>query len=112
MLMSTEELVGEIDDFRSKYMREVSQLSKEVGRSSDSSSHAMSSFTDRFALLAVSGITEAMSIVYQNRQKSRNLLQDAAAIAPGDKAAMRKFLLELPIESMLSQADHNNSMEK
>jgi hypothetical protein len=79
MLMSTEELVGEIDNFRSQYMRDVSQLSKEVGRS-DVSGQAMSSFTDRFALLAVSGITEAMSIVYQNRQKSRNLLQVGATL--------------------------------
>ena len=33
------------------------------------------------------------------------LVQDAASIAPGDKAAMRKFLLDLPIESMLQQTD-------
>jgi hypothetical protein len=112
MLMNSEELVGEVDNFRSTYMREVAQLSKEVGKSNASNNHAMSSFTDRFALLAVSGITEAMSIVYQNRQKSRNLLQDAAAIAPGDKAAMRKLLLELPIESMLSQTNNNTSMEE
>lgn len=110
MLMNSEELVGEIDSYRSTYMREVAQLSKEVGKSNASNSHEMASFTDRFALLAVSGITEAMSIVYHNRQKSRNLLQDAAAIAPGDKEAMRKLLLELPIESMLSQS--NNDISK
>ena len=65
MLMSTEELVADIDNFRSQFMREVAQLSKEVGRSrteESNSSQSFSSFTDRFALLAVSGITEAMSI--------------------------------------------------
>ena len=74
MLMTMEELVGEVDNYRTKYLREVSSLNKEAGKS-DATGHNLSTFADRFALLAVSGVTEAMSIMYQARKKSRNLLE-------------------------------------
>mmetsp|Transcript_7198 Transcript_7198/g.10704 ORF Transcript_7198/g.10704 Transcript_7198/m.10704 type:complete len:665 (-) Transcript_7198:135-2129(-) len=95
MLMITEETVEQLDLHRSQFLREVSSVARE-----DNSSRA----AHRLSLLAASGITDALSTVYQSRAQSRKMLQDAAAISPGDKEAMRNFLMNLPVESLLSQS--------
>lgn len=97
MLMVTEEMVEQMDLFRSRYLREVSSVSREEDSGSSRNVH-------RLSLLAASGITEAMSSVYHSRAISRKMLQDASAISPGDKDAMDVFLKQMPIESMLSKA--------
>ena len=68
MLMVTEEMVEQMDLFRSRYLREVSSVSREEETGSSRNLH-------RLSLLAASGITEAMSTVYHCRTISRKMLQ-------------------------------------
>jgi hypothetical protein len=68
ILMITEDMVEQMDSFRSKYLRELSNLSR-------SDSGVSSGTTHRISLLAASGITEAMSVAYQSRAKSRKMLE-------------------------------------
>jgi hypothetical protein len=68
MLMVTEEMVEQMDLFRSRYLREVSSVSREEESGSSRNLH-------RLSLLAASGITEAMSSVYHSRAISRKMLQ-------------------------------------
>lgn len=68
MLMVTEEMVEQMDLFRSRYLREVSAVSREDESTSSRNLH-------RLSLLAASGITEAMSSVYHSRAISRKMLQ-------------------------------------
>lgn len=104
--MITEDLVEQLDQFRTKYLREISILSRthENGQASNSTSH-------RLSLLAASSITDIMTIAYNSRTKSRKMLQQASAITPGNQDALNQFLLELPIESLLNKSynDLNDS---
>lgn len=98
--MVTEDLVEQLDFFRTKYLREVSALSRE-GVSEGTQSNSTST-SHRLSLLAASGITDAMTIAYKSRTRSRKMLQQASSLTPGDQEGLRRFLLDLPIESMLT----------
>lgn len=105
--MVTEDLVEQLDFFRTKYLREVSALSRGgagdgAAAQSAAGGGGSSSTSHRLSLLAASGITDAMTIAYKARTRSRKMLQQASSLTPGDQEGMRSFLLDLPIESMLT----------
>lgn len=97
--MITEEMVEQLDSFRTKYLREISALS----RNDSNQSPAGTSTSHRLSLLAASGITDTMTIAYNARTKSRKMLQQASSLVPGDAEGLQKFLLDLPIESILKK---------
>jgi hypothetical protein len=111
--MVTEDLVEQLDFFRTKYLREVSALSRTATGSStsngamtgtgmgDPGAGAGVGTSHRLSLLAASGITDAMTIAYAARTKSRQMLQQASGLSPGDREAMQRFLMDLPIERSL-----------
>lgn len=101
--MITEDLVEQLDQYRTKYLREISILSKnhDNGQSGNSTSH-------RLSLFAATSITDIMTIAYNSRTKSRKMLQKASSITPGNQEALNKFLLELPIESILNKGYNND----
>lgn len=103
--MITEDLVEQLDSFRTKYLREVSVLSRGGGGDTNQGtvSSSTASTSHRLSLLAASGITETITIAYNARTKSRKMLQQASSLTPGDQEGMHQLLLDLPVESMLTK---------
>jgi hypothetical protein len=99
--MLTEDLVEQLDSFRTKYLREVSILSR--GGDSNQATSSSASTSHRLSLLAASGITETITIAYNARTKSRKMLQQASALAPGDQEGLHRLMMDLPVESMLTR---------
>jgi len=108
--MITEDLVEQLDQYRTKYLREISILSRNPDNGQNSSGNSIS---HRLSLFAATSITDIMTIAYNSRTKSRKMLQRASSITPGNQEALSKFLLELPIESILNKGynDFNESFE-
>ena len=62
----TEELAAEMDDFRSKFISEISNASDDLD---------LRRCCHRLTLLANSGITQAYSLVNKSRSRTREILQ-------------------------------------
>jgi len=92
-----EELADSLDIFRNRHLVEISAAAQD---------HDPRRASHRLNLLAGTGITEALALVNTSRMRSRNILQGAASILPGDRQSLQGFLKTLPIESALNKADN------
>lgn len=93
MTLVSEELAEDLEKYRTKYLAEVSEISNDPD---------FRRACHRLTLLAGSGINHCVSAAGKARNTTREILQGAAGLEPGNVNQLHRFLGSLPIESALT----------
>ena len=100
-VMLSEEMVEQMEIFRSRVLQEINSILEDASDSQTS--------VNRLSLLAGSTVTESVEISNRHKYRSREMLSGAASIKPGDYQAMNLFLRNLPIDSLLEKSNFTSS---
>jgi hypothetical protein len=95
MTLVSEELVDSIDQYRMKYLSEVTEISRDTDPRRA---------CHRLTLLASTGMNQVITLANKSKTKIREILEGVANLEPGNSSQLQRFLKTLPIESALTTA--------